>query len=577
MVIHKVQKMNYLKLSKNYRMKAIFLIIFLFSFYFTEGQNNKFGKIFGGIESNSQWYLNDKELGTLQPNNPIRSNNYLFLNYTHKNWTSGIQIESYEKMSLLNYNPKYKGTNLATYFVNYKTKELDFTAGYFYEQFGSGMILRSWEDRALGINNAIRGGRIIAKPNDYLSFTALFGQHRSGFDISKGKIYGFNTEIDIADLLGFETSQLSGGMSFVGRDEKIASANPDFFSITNAVSYRLNFSHNAFYVSSELNTKSRDAVLTNENTISNNFIKVGNAFLLNLGYTKKGIGIDASLRRTQNMGFFSERIPEFYSASNTSLNYNDKIINYVPALTKQHHYNLANIYVYQAQNRVDFQEQSKTKAGEIGGQIDVFYDLKKGSLLGGKYGTKIALNVSNWYNLDGDYNFSPPSYKTNIIDTKQKYFSDYNVEITKKISPVLTSGISYINQYYNKNLLEGGDIVKTNILGAESTLNITKLKSIRLVAEHLWANADKKNWAAATVEYNASSKLSFFVSDMYNYGNDESKKQTHYYNLGTSYRKGASRIAVNYGRQRGGLVCVGGVCRFVPESTGIAVSLNTSF
>jgi Family of unknown function (DUF6029) len=559
-------------------MKHFFFFFSILSINFSWCQDTKFGKFSGGLESNSQWYLNDKELSTMQPTNPLRSNNYLLVNYSLKKWNAGIQVESYEKESLLNYNPKYKGTNLATFHLNYRSKEIDFTAGYFYEQFGSGMILRSWEDRALGINNAIRGARFVARPNNYLTFTALFGQHRSGFDISKGKIYGFNSEVDFKDLLGFETTQFSGGISFVGRDEKIESITfPDFFNTTNAVSYRLNFSHKAFYFSSELNTKSRDAILTNENTISNNFVKVGNAFLFNFGYTKKGLGIDASIRRVQNMGFFSERIPEFYSASNTSINYNDKIINYVPALTKQHHYNLANIYVYQAQNRVDFQDQEKTKAGEIGGQIDVFYDIKKKTLLGGKYGTKVAINISNWYNLDGDYNFSPPKYKTNTIDTKQKYFSDYNIEITKKISPTVTSGLSFINQYYNKNLLEGGDLVKANILGAESTINLSKIKSIKVAAEHLWANTDKKNWMAGTLEYNINSKLSFFVSDMYNYGNDESKKQTHYYNLGTSYRRGANRIAINYGRQRGGLVCVGGVCRFVPESTGVALSLNTSF
>jgi hypothetical protein len=64
---------------------------------------------------------------------------------------------------------------------------------------------------------------------------------------------------------------------------------------------------------------------------------------------------------------------------------------------------------------------------------------------------------------------------------------------------------------------------------------------------------------------------------MYNYGNDIESQQTHYYNLGGTFRKGATRVSLNYGRQRGGLVCVGGVCRFVPESTGISLSLSTAF
>lgn len=552
----------------------IFLSTISISIY---AQENKFGKIFGGLESNSQWYLNDKEQQIIHPEDPLRSNNYLFLNYNLNKWSAGLQVESYEKNALLNYNPKYEGTNVATYFVNYKDKMFDLTAGYFYEQFGSGLILRTWEDRALGINNALRGVRAIIRPTEYLSFTALYGQQRTGFDVADSKIHGFNTEVDFGNLFKFETSQLSGGLSFVGRDEKTNIGNPDFDNMTNAISYRLNFSHNSFYISSELDSKSRDAVLSNSNDLSSKLVKTGNAFLLNMGYTKKGLGVDATFRRLENMSFFSKRIPESFPAG-TSLFFNDKIMNFTPALTKQQHYNTANIYVYQAQSRVDFTSDEVMKAGEIGGQIDIFYDAKKGSILGGKYGTKFSINSARWYNLKGDYIFSPSNYKTNTFSGSDKYYVDYSLEVTKRFSPKVISGFTYINQYYDAKFLAGYLYkVNTNILGAETTYNMTKARSIRGVLEHMWADADRKNWASGTLEFNANSKISFYVSDLYNYGNDDSHKRTHYYNVGGSYRRGSSRIALNYGRQRGGLVCVGGVCRIVPESTGVSLSLNTSF
>jgi hypothetical protein len=100
---------------------------------------------------------------------------------------------------------------------------------------------------------------------------------------------------------------------------------------------------------------------------------------------------------------------------------------------------------------------------------------------------------------------------------------------------------------------------------------------LRFQGEHMWADSDLKNWAGATAEFNYNSKLAFYIYDLYNYGNDHKEKQIHYYNIGGSYRKGSSRIALNYGRQRGGLVCVGGVCRFVPESKGISLALSTTF
>ncbi|WP_396212869.1 DUF6029 family protein [Flavobacterium sp.] len=548
----------------------LFLLSTSISIY---AQENKFGKIFGGLESNSQWYLNDKGQQTVHPEDPLRSNNYLFLNYNLDKWSAGLQVESYEKNALLNYNPKYKGTNVATYFVNYKDKTFDLTAGYFYEQFGSGLILRSWEDRALGINNALRGVRAIIRPTQYLTFTTLYGQQRTGFDVSEAKIHGFNTEVDFGALLKFEKSQLSGGLSFVGRDEKTTIVNPDFDDMTNAISYRLNFSHNSFYISSELDTKSRDGVLSDaNNNLSSKLVKTGNAFLLNMGYTKKGLGIDATFRRMQNMAFFSQRIPE------NGLIYNDVLMNFTPGLTKQQHLNTANIYVYQAQSKVDFTSNEVMKAGEIGGQIDVFYDAKKGSMLGGKYGTKFSFNSARWYNLDGNYLFAPSNYDTKLFSGSDKYYVDYNLEITKRFSPKMISGFTYINQFYNANFLAGYLAeVNTHILGLETTYSFTKSRSVRGVFDHMWADADRKNWASATLEYNANSKMSFYVSDLYNYGNDAKKSRTHYYNVGGSYRRGSSRIALNYGRQRGGLVCVGGVCRIVPESTGVSLSLNTSF
>lgn len=51
----------------------------------------------------------------------------------------------------------------------------------------------------------------------------------------------------------------------------------------------------------------------------------------------------------------------------------------------------------------------------------------------------------------------------------------------------------------------------------------------------------------------------------------------HFYNVGTIFNKGAYRFQASYGRQRGGLICVGGVCRFVPQSAGVNIGINVSF
>lgn len=535
-----------------------------------------YGRIYGGFESNAQWYLNDKGRGIAHPEDPVRSNNYLLVNYQIGKFTAGVQVEAYEPNALLNYNPGFKGTDIATYYAAYKTEKLELTAGYFYEQFGSGMLLRAWEDRALGINTALRGGRIIYRPSDNVRLTGLYGRQRSGFDVANGDIFGFDSEVFLTKLFGFEVSDLSIGASYVGRYEKVDMPDPIFDELTNAFSGRFNFIHNSFYASGEYSYKADDAVLTPQNTITNDFVKPGNAVILNLGYSTEGLGIDATFRRIENFKFLSERVPTG-TGDALSLNYNDKVLNFTPALTKQHHSNLANIYVFQAQAKVDFIDPTIMKAGETGGQIDIFYDFAKDTPLGGKYGTKVAVNLSSWYNLPGSYRATPAEYETDFFGVGQKYFSDYNIEIKKRFSESWLTSFYYINQYYDKRWLEGGDLVKTNIAGAEATYNFTPTRSLRVEAEHMWADADKKNWAGATVEFNVNDKLSFYVWDIYNYGNDHEEDQTHYYNTGGAYRFGSTRIAANYGRQRGGLVCVGGVCRFVPESTGFTLSISTAF
>jgi len=180
-----------------------------------------------GLESNTAWYNNDSKTGDFfdQENNDsdkhIRSNNYLKVDYRFMNaFTASVQIESYEPFALINYSKAYKGTDMGTYSINYKNSKLNITAGHFYTQFGSGLILRNWEDRQLGINNAILGGKISYNPTSFIAMTALYGKQRNGFTTSAGELFGFNSEFDLATLLDFSKTSLSLGFSYVGRKEK---------------------------------------------------------------------------------------------------------------------------------------------------------------------------------------------------------------------------------------------------------------------------------------------------------------------------------------------------------------------
>ncbi|MBS1548784.1 MAG: hypothetical protein JSS94_02790 [Bacteroidetes bacterium] len=551
--------------------------------------------ISGNFEHNGQWYTNDVQRQIKHDPIPLRSNNYLSLNASYGKFSAGIQAESYVNEALLNFNPKYTKTNVATYYANYKNDQWDITAGYFYEQFGSGLALRSWEDRSLGINNALRGGRVKYTPTENLAFTALYGRQRSGFDVSKGDIFGFNTEIGISQLL-FPHAEwtLNYGGSVVNRSENLPEGITKINKNTFVISNRIGVEKNQFYANFEHDYKSPDAVI-NAAKINYDWVKSGSAYLLNLGYAEKGFGVDATIRRIENMLFLSERKPEVYSPENTSLNYNDKMMNYVPSLTKQHHSSLANIYVYQTQNMIAMQFDEKIqKFGEIGGQIDLFYEFKKGSALGGKYGTKVAANFATLYNLAANYSYFDangdysPRFTSKFLGADQNYFREFSIEVSKKLSPTVKGNISLINQHYNDQYIRGifqKSIINATTLFSEATISFANSRSITASLEHLWADSDRKNWLGGSIEYVHNNNWSLFVSDMYNYGFDPNEHlisatdmfKIHFYNVGATYRQGSTRVSLNYGRQRGGLVCAGGICRFVPPSTGLGLQINTTF
>ena len=532
-----------------------------------------------GLESNTVWYNDDSETGDFFDNanndsdKHIRSNNYLKIDYNFlESFTASVQIESYEPFALLNYSKSFEGTNLGTYSLNYRDSKLNITAGHFYSQFGSGLILRNWEDRQLGINNALQGGKVVYEPTDFVSLTALYGKQRVGFKISDGEVFGFNSELDAGALLDFRETSLGIGLSYVGRKEDTPFVDPTFDELTNLFSGRVDFYQNKFYSNIEYVLKSEDAIKQG-GQLSNRFVTGGSAILFNTGYSKSGFGIDATFRRLENMNFFSER----NAAGNV---FNESSINYIPGLTKQHDYLLTNIFVYQAQSTVNL---DTSQSGEIGGQLDLFYKIKKETLLGGKYGTKIALNASYWAGLSGDYiQDNPdagtlPSYEVELFGFGGKYFSDFSLEIRKKWTPKWRSIFYFVNQSYNKKIVEGsGAMITSNIGVIESTHKLGNGKSIRFEAQKLNSDSAKHDWTGGTIEYNLSSKFSVYVNDIFNNGSDSDTEKTHFFNVGGSYTKGATRLGLNYGRQRAGLLCVGGVCRFVAEATGLTANLTMS-
>lgn len=552
-----------------------FLVLGLLVPVFMYGQIDLGGGSFsGGLESMIQWYQNDKDIKFDRPADALRANNYFRLDYTMGKFSAGLQYEAYLPKPLLGYSDIYDDNKIATYYFSYRGEDLEITAGYFYDQFGSGLIFRSWENRQIGINNALKGVRVAYMPNDFTTIKGVIGKQRWGFETVEGTTSGLDIETNITQMLNKEGSgnnNVTAGFSYVGLYQSYTGPIPDFPQNASNFSGRLGYWGNSgLYSNIEYVHRGKQAAFFSGQPTDKYYD--GQALLFNIGYSQKGFGVNTTFRRLENMAMYGQRdLSEL--ANNT---FNEGIVNYLPALVRQHDYLLTNLYVYEAQPQINWEAR---QAGEIGGQVDIYYNFAKGTLLGGKYGTKLGINGSYWNGLKLDWNAAGDNYSSDYFGFGTKFYHDINVEVSKKWSPKFSSIITYMNQYYNRGIVEGGNATPlvANVVVGDFLYKFNSKNSIRFELQHLQTKRDRKNWMAALVEYNLNQRWSFYAFDNYNYENPNHKERFHYYTVGTSYSKESTRIELNFGRQRGGLICVGGVCRYVPENTGFTLSLMKSF
>ena len=547
-------------------MKQINLLIFiLFTTIFTAQENTY---VSGSFESNSQILQDDSGLNFNAPSDNFRSNNYFQLDFQNGKILYGVQFESYLPSALLGYSDVFSdNSEIAQYYLKYQNEKNEITIGSFYEQFGNGLIFRAWEDRQLGINNSIMGVNYKYFPSDNLEFSIIHGKQRVGFEYSNSVISGLNSDYNISKLLKSEKLDISIGLGFVNRYQNLDVGFNEPKNV-NVLGSRFNMFYEKFYFNLEVAKKNSD-VLANENIILSQRKYDGTALQLDVGYYRKGLGINTSLRRLENFNFYSDKLAE----GNI---YNQQTISFTPALTKQQDYLLTNIYVYNGQPRLVVNNLEK-RAGEIGVQNDIFYTFDKKSLLG-KFKTKLALNFSYWGSLDTTFN-EDESYEASFFGTGGRYYRDFNLEIKNRWDRKTSSTITLLDLSIDKGVSQGGPVGVQGFINAKvGVVEINRIdqknRNNRFVVQHLWTKEDRKDWLGFVYELGISNNINLFISDIWNYGNDN---DIHYYNLGGSFSKGATRVGFNYGRQRGGLICVGGVCRFVPESNGFNLNVSHSF
>jgi hypothetical protein len=520
--------------------------------------------VHGNFQVDAQYYNKDTAIGAPIVPQKVLSNGFGNVNYIRGNFSAGVRFESYNPV-MQGFDPRYQGTGIPYRYARYKIANLDITAGNFYDQFGSGMILRVYEDRGLLYDNTIDGFRAIYNPIKGITIKGMIGHQRTFFTTSPGIVRGGDIDINVNELfdsLNTKKTRVTVGGSFISKYQTNASSTLNLPANVGCYGGRLTLINGGFNFYSEYAYKINDPSLTNAYSFKN-----GQGLLVSTSYAASGFSFMWAGKYVDNLSYRSDRDQTLNAA----------MINYMPTLTKYQTYLMATYYPYATQPN-----------GEIATQGEIQYKAKKGSLLGGKYGMEIALNGSMAFgtdttNLSSQNDARQYHYSVNPYQLGQQYFHDFNIEINKKFTKKLKTTFLYCNQFYNKNIIiENSSAkefanIKTNVFVTDWTYKYKPTSSIRMEAQWMQTCQDKGSWAEAMIEWWPMPNFYAAVVDQYNYGNAEKSKQIHYYLVNIGFIRDATRITLSYGKQRAGVFCVGGVCRNVPASDGLSMTITTSF
>ena len=520
----------------------------------------------GSIQSDILIPQADEAIGAEKSNDWALTNTYAEVNAMSKYVDAGARFE-FLKHPLTGFTGTgfdgFRGWGVPYYYVKGHVKNAELTVGNYYEQFGSGFILRTYEERSLGVDNSLLGARLVVKPADGVTLKALTGKQRRFWHHNDALISGADVELNLDRWIGGLASHgtyLTLGASWVNKhdeDELIKTDATHRLNLpenVNAFDLRANLQTGNFGLLGEYAWKTDDPVDAGTRRY---IYRTGRVAMLSATYSKPGMSLLLQAKRSDNMAMRSRR---------TGLVGSHSYINHMPAFTMEHTYTLAALYPYATQDD-----------GEWAYQAELGYKFKRHTFLGGKYGTDVKVNFSHVHAIDvnphgaqGTDGYGSAFWKWG----DQTYYQDINVQVGKKITKDFTLNLIYMNQFYNAAVIKKEDgMYHSDIFVAEGKYRFNKKLTLRGELQYLATDDDQGDWTFGLLELSFLPHFMFTVSDLYNNG----ETHTHYYQGYVTYNTGAHRIQLGYGRTRAGFNCSGGVCRWIPATKGVTLSYNYNF
>jgi hypothetical protein len=527
--------------------RILSLVFFVFLVHLAFSQSS----FSGDLQLNTEFYQSDSAIGanaTPHYDNLLSgANGWLTTYYRNDQFglEAGVRFDLFNNSNLHNPGIPYTDAGIGRWYVTKKLDKLTVTGGHIYEQFGSGIVYRSYEERPLGIDNALFGLEVEYAINENWNVRALGGQMKDLFTRFDPVIKGATIEGNIptenpAIVIAPGASFLNRTMDQDNMDILVSQINgydledrfvPKYNMYAGSVFNTLSIKDISWYI--EYAHKSSEAI----NDITGQLVdEDGSVIYTSLSYSTtkigNGFGLTGQLRIIDNWVMRT-------SPNETLL---DGIMTYLPSLTKQNSLRLTARYQAVAQ-----------ELGELAYQLNATYTPKKGYTFNANYS-----KVTN-----------------DSLDLFQEIFVDFEM---RKPKYKLLLGGQFLQ--YNQEVFENEPdrpMVQTITPFAELTYKFDRKKSMRVELQYQKSEQDFGSWVYGLVEYNIAPKWSFALSDMWNYEPLRTEEALHYYSVFTGYTHKSSRFTLNYVKQIAGIVCTGGVCRYEPAFSGLKAGMITTF
>jgi hypothetical protein len=156
------------------------------------------GRLSGDFMMQNNFYDRDSVRGAA---NTPHYDNYLSgtdawlnLNYSVEGFDFKVRFDAFQNSNLHDPQKAYSELGIGFFQARKSIENLTITGGYFYDQIGSGLLFRAYEERALGIDNAILGAHLQYDFNEYWRVKGFAGRQKNRFSTYEPIIKGGNLE-----------------------------------------------------------------------------------------------------------------------------------------------------------------------------------------------------------------------------------------------------------------------------------------------------------------------------------------------------------------------------------------------